>query len=145
MYPNKITLHHSLTYDGPVVNWDAIRRWHKGITKGSKYKMNDIGYHHGIELINKRYEILTGRLMTVKGAHVRGHNDENLGIVLVGNFDLAPPPKEQWDLAVDFVSSLCQILFITQDHVYGHNEFDPHKSCPGKRFNMNLFRAELTI
>ena len=143
MYLNRITIHHTLTYDNQVPNWDAIRRWHKGITKGSKYKMDDIGYHWGIDLIGKRYEILVGRLMTVKGAHVKGHNDDNIGIALIGNFDLAPPPKEQWNLAVDLVSSLCKLLYITKKNVRGHCEYNKHKTCPGKMFNMNRFRAEI--
>ena len=134
MYPNKIIIHHSLTKDNKTVNWNAIRKYHLG--KG----WNDIGYHFGIERVSGRYEILCGRLMTVQGAHTRGKNSSSLGICLVGNFDAIAPSKEQWDLAVKLVSSLCSILYITCNSVYGHNEFADYKSCPGKAFNMSKFR-----
>ncbi len=137
MYPNRIILHHSLTKDGSTVNWNAIRKYH--LSKG----WNDIGYHFGIEKIGSRYEVLTGRMMTVKGAHTKGHNQDSIGICLVGNFDEVKPPKEQWELAVELVSSLCEILFITRESVYTHNDFASYKTCAGKKFNLRLFRSQI--
>lgn len=137
MNPNKIILHHSLTKDNETVNWQAIRKYHKGLG------WNDIGYHFGIELIGDKYEILLGRLMTEVGAHTKGQNKSSIGICLVGNFDEKPPPREQWDLAVKLVVSLCGILYITGKSVYGHREFASYKSCPGRAFSIERFRNEV--
>ena len=46
MNPQYIVIHHSLTKDGTVADWEAIRRYHKEINGWS-----DIGYHYGIERV----------------------------------------------------------------------------------------------
>jgi len=138
MYPNKIILHHSLTKDGEVVNWNAIRKYHV-----NTLHWKDVGYHFGIELIGSRYEILTGRLMTEKGAHTKGYNGDSLGVCLIGNFDEKEPPEEQWRLAVDFVRSLCTICYISPQSVFGHRDFANYKSCPGSSFSIEKFRSQL--
>ncbi len=137
MIPKKIILHHSLTKDSKTVSWNAIRKYH--LAKG----WDDIGYHYGIEKIGLRYEILVGRLMNVHGAHTKGQNNSSIGICLVGNFDINPPHFEQWNLAVSLVQSLCEVLFLTRTSVFGHTEFAPYKTCPGKLFNMNKFKKEV--
>jgi len=137
MYPSKIIIHHSLTKDTKTVSWNAIRKYHLGLG------WDDIGYHFGIELINEKYEILTGRFMTTPGAHTKGKNKTSLGICLVGIFDEHKPPKEQWDLAVKLVASLCEILYLTSAHVYGHRDFASYKSCPGNAFRMDRFRSDV--
>jgi hypothetical protein len=139
MYPDKIIMHHSLTKDSGTVSWNAIRKYHMGV-KG----WDDIGYHYGIEVIDGRHEILVGRLMTEQGAHTKGQNGSSLGICLVGNFDVERPVKEMWDLAVSLVDSLCSILYITSNSVYSHNRYAPDRSCPGKVFNMDRFRDDVS-
>ena len=132
-----IILHHSLTKDGQTVSWQAIRRYHMQ-EKGWR----DIGYHFGIELINDHHEILVGRDLDQDGAHCVGMNDRAIGICFVGNFDLAPPPADHWAAGVLFVRSLCRILMIPITNVVAHRDFAP-KSCPGKLFDMELFRRNL--
>lgn len=163
MHPDAIIIHHSLTPDGATVSWQAIRTYHTSYRRNGKIVTPEaardmmargltvekpwraIGYHFGIELVNNRYEILGGRSMTEPGAHCldRGMNSHSLGICLVGNFDLAPPPQLQWDGAVDLVRSLMDIWKIKAERVFGHNEMAAYKSCPGKRFDMNRFRQNL--
>ena len=134
MYPDKIIMHHSLTKDTKTVSWGAIRKYH--LNKG----WEDIGYHFGIELVGTKHEIFVGRLMNVPGAHTKGQNSSSIGICLIGNFDKNKPPKEQWDLAVKLVSSLCEILYLTSSSIYGHNNYASYKSCPGELFSMDRFR-----
>lgn len=141
-----IVIHHSLTADGKTVNWQAIRRYHV-IERG----WDDIGYHYGIEKVGDTYEILLGRLPDQHGAHCKelGMNTFGYGICLVGNFDEAPPPAEQVDIAVGLVRYLMRQDAISVDHVLGHGEvqklagYDQVKSCPGKLFDMNKFRSYL--
>jgi len=134
-----ITLHHSLTKDSGTVSWDAIRRYHMN------KKYDDIGYHFGIELINKRHEILVGRMLNEKGAHCiqQGMNRQSIGIVFIGNFDIAKPPHQMWILGLRFVGSLMSIFGIPRENVRGHREYASYKSCPGWQFKMNVFRNSL--
>jgi len=159
----RIILHHSLTADGKSVSWDDIRRYHMSwayegtiITgeeaeellaqrKTVKTPWRDVGYHFGIELIDKNYQILSGRMMTEEGAHCPEYqmNKKSLGICFVGNFDEVEPPREQWSLGLKFVRSLCEVFDLPKTSVNGHREHAPYKSCPGKKFDLERFRKEL--
>ena len=138
MIPKYIILHHSLTKDSGTVSWGAIRDYHTR-TLG----WTDIGYHAGIELVGDNYEILLGRMLNVPGAHTKGMNHLSLGICFIGNFDISPVPREQWDKGVQLVKSLKEIFNIPINHVQGHRDYANYKSCPGKQFDMNQFRKAL--
>lgn len=135
-----IVIHHSLTDDGKTLSWQAIRDYH---IKTNGWR--DIAYHYGIELVNDHVEILVGRMIDEEGAHCkeRQMNHRGIGICIVGNFDQAPPPKDKWDAAVDLTKALMRTLGIPAREVYGHGEICGYKSCPGKLFDMNKFRAQL--
>lgn len=140
MKPEYLILHHSLTKDSETVSWDAIRRYHV-----QELEMIEIGYQFGVELVNRRHEIFVGRMMNEIGAHTKQNNMnfKSLGILFIGNFDLYPPPKEQWYLGLKLVSSLMDIFEISKDKVFGHNHFAKYKTCPGKLFDVKKFRELL--
>lgn len=131
MIPSKIILHHSLTNDSGTVSWQAIRKYHMD-PKGP-YKMRDIGYHFGIELVNNEHEILVGRQMTTVGAHTIGQNDVSLGICVIGNYDVNEVPEPAYQKLLKLVDALTTVLHITLDNVKCHRDFAP-KTCPGNRF-----------
>lgn len=138
--PKNIILHHSLTKDSKTVSWDAIRNYHM-----NELHWSDIGYHFGIELVDKKYDVFTGRLITEVGAHCyqEGMNRKSISICFVGNFDLMKPPAPQWNLGLKLVSSLMGLFDIALSDVYGHRDFADYKTCPGTYFDMVLFRKEL--
>jgi N-acetyl-anhydromuramyl-L-alanine amidase AmpD len=137
--PEAIIIHHSLTKDSDTVSWSAIRRFH--LSNG----WSDIGYHFGIEKVNETYEVLMGRMPNKKGAHCKeqGMNSKSIGVCFVGNYDIEVPPPEVWTMGIRLVRWLMGEFEIKWQEVYGHTEFATHKSCPGKMFDMDLFRAHL--
>lgn len=145
--PKGIIIHHSLTKDSGTVSWPAIRAYHM-IEK----KWNDIGYHFGVEIVSRaigmsrvdNVECLLGRPPTFYGAHTRGKNDR-LGVCVVGNFDLHPPPPAVWDKAVSLVAHLVWLYLLTVKDVTAHRNYSRRKSCPGKRFDMSLFKEAVLL
>lgn len=137
--PRYIIVHHSLTEDSETLSWPAIRKYHKN--KGWR----DVGYHFGIELVGDRHEIIVGRSMLDSGAHCleEGMNYKSIGICVVGNYDDDAPPLEAWKLLIKLIKDLMVIFTIPVENVRGHREFARYKSCPGKKFNMNLVREAL--
>ena len=138
MTPKKIILHCSATKDSGTVSWGAIRKYH---TQVMGWK--DIGYHYGIELVGDHYEVLIGRMVNEIGAHCEGHNSDSIGICFVGDFDSVAVPVPQWQKGLQLVDWLCSVFNIHKNQVFGHREFNPGKSCPGKLFDINRFRNEL--
>ncbi len=148
-----IVIHHTLTKDGKVVNWEAIRNYHKN-ERGWK----DIGYHFGIEKIGKHYEILVGRGLDMPGAHAIGVNQNSIGIAIVGNFDQEIPDRILLEKTISFVRSLAHFFSIPAERIIGHREVhilaevglisehyrtSGRKSCPGWNLSMNVVRAHL--
>jgi len=138
MYPQNIIIHHSLTKDSGTVSWVPIRKYHTE-TLG----WLDIGYHFGIERVDNSYEILMGRMPNVIGAHTKGMNQNSIGICLVGNFDTAPPSKEQWDKLIQLCLYLMSVYNISVNNIYGHRDFASYKSCPGKMFDIEKLKKDL--
>lgn len=133
--PNKIILHHSLTKDGKTVSWGAIRKYHMNTRE-----WRDIGYHWGIELVGDEYKIFKGREESEEGAHCQGQNSNSIGICLVGNFDIAEPPREQLEKLYELIEDIFNRHGKLQ--IFGHNAYSS-KSCPGKLFPMNEVLANV--
>ena len=144
MNPTKIIIHHSLTKDGKTVSWGAITKYHVEVNG-----WRDNGYQYGIELVGDTYEIFKGRMDDEVGAHCYGFNDESIGICMIGNFDHAPPCKEQLKVLRRIVNALMHIYGISVLDVIGHWETYAlrnkyvKKSCPGNMFSMPKFRCTL--
>ena len=164
MIPDTILLHHSTTADSRTLSWQAMRAYHMSwrcegvainpahvrqlIGQGAPLvrPWDDIGYHFGIERVGDHFEALIGRVPNQIGAHCPeyGMNRRSIGICLIGDFDSAAPPPEQWTLAVRLVGALTEVLRIPVARVFGHREVAPGKSCPGRLFDLQAFRLELS-
>jgi hypothetical protein len=138
--PKKIIVHHSLTRDSGSVSWGAIKKYHTE-TKG----WSDIGYHIGVELVTSGNEIyfetLMGRMWDRAGAHVRGYNNDSLGICFVGNFDTREPPEAQLQAGARILTYWRKLFDIDMIAIYPHNFFDPNKTCPGLQFDMKRLKS----
>jgi hypothetical protein len=125
-------MHHSAAEDGRAISLPGIRAYHKSLG------FIDVGYHAVIEQVDVGYEALYGRPLCIPGAHTKKHNADSLGICLVGNFSLAPPPHAQLLVAARVVAQLCAVFGIELTEIYPHSKFNLTE-CPGVRFNMAEF------
>jgi N-acetylmuramoyl-L-alanine amidase len=134
----KLVIHHSLTKDGQTVDWDAIRRYHV-----RENGWTDIGYHCGIEYVNGSIIIQKGRAENIPGAHTIGMNQKSLGICVVGNYDLAPPPEEVLDKLAELCATKCREYHLRPEDIEPHHKYADYKSCPGSKFPMDRLREKV--
>lgn len=120
-----------------------IRVWHtKKPPDGRGW--SDIGYHYVVRrdgtVETGRYEngdsILEGKEI---GAHVAGQNSDSLAVCWVGRNKIT---KVQKTALLRHVVYLMKLHGIPVERVYGHYEFDKHKTCPN--LEMVKVRKELS-
>lgn len=140
--PARITVHHTAGVIGDRDGWKEslaeiqnIRDFHAG----AKRSWADIAYHF---LIDRAGRVWQGRPLVYQGAHAKGHNAHNIGIVLLGNFDKAKPAPAQLDALAAFILFLRDTYGIAEKAVYTHQELG-QTSCPGKHLQkfMNRMRT----
>ena len=141
-----IVIHHSLTKDSGTVSWNAIRRFHV-----EQQKWRAIGYHFGVERVAdssgaEYVEVLMGRMLHETAAAVKEQtmNTRGVHVCVIGNFDDETPPKAVWDRTVELVAFLAELLEVPTVNVEPHSLYAPYKSCPGKRWDMAKFRADVS-
>ena len=137
---NYIVVHHSLTVDGVTLSTDDSRRFHTTPPPAGR-GWSDIAYHATVEQVENGVEVIIGRPWTLQGAHAPGHNQDSIGVCIIGNFDAAAPDAAHWKGAVKFVAWLCQFFKVPAERVLGHREATPERTCPGAHFDMAVFRA----
>jgi len=127
-----VTIHHD-GLDSPMtetsesasaarIEW--IRCGHRG--RG----FSDIGYHYVIDRDGRVWE---GRSLRWQGAHVSKHNEQNIGILVMGNFDIQRPSQQQLDGMQKWVSTLLKRYRLEDGRVRTHGEWPGAKTaCPGK-------------
>lgn len=84
------------------------------------------------------------------GPHARKYNVEGLGVAIIGNLDKKECHAIQWVNTIELCKQLTWWLGEAKPVIYGHTELegassDPSKKCPGKFFDMNAFRAEVSL
>ncbi len=112
---------------------DAIRNAHRGQDWG------DIGYHFAIDRAGRIWQC---RAIEWQGAHVGGHNEGNVGILNLGNFDLQSPSEQQISTLATFVRRLQAEYRVPSNRVMTHQEWSATR-CPGATLQrqMNTLRS----
>jgi len=127
----RMTVHHE---GNPQPNYDVAMRTVEAdlelIRKVHLERMRagDIGYHYVIDRAGRIWE---GRNLMYQGAHVGGQaNAGNIGVVLLGNFDIQYPSEAQRGTLKKFLIYLKDTYHISHSHIYTHQELKPSR-CPG--------------
>lgn len=88
----------------------------------------DIGYHYIIDPAGRVWE---GRPLRFQGAHVEKNNEQNMGIMLMGNFDAQRPTAAQLSSLEGFLVDQMRRYRLPANRVYTHQEFN-RTACPGR-------------
>lgn len=143
-FPDRVTIHHQGAGNPktPVMSSfkgassiKAIQLYHQK-TNG----WSDIAYQ---AIIAPNGDIYQGRPFDVVGSHVKSNNTGNIGIMLIGNFEVETPTKEQ---IVSLKKLLCYLkvkfpqLNIPK-RLFGHKDF-MSTDCPGKNLYPIVFNIK---
>ena len=78
------------------------------------------------------------------GAHAgnRTHNEQGIGICLIGNFEEQPPTPKQIDATRDLVRQLAKRHAITRERILRHSDIQA-TACPGRQFPWDRVLADV--
>lgn len=136
-----ITVHHSAmdqlrSPDGSLASSaSVIRDIQSAHMNGEGY--GDIGYHF---LIDPAGRIFMGRDARYQGAHAGGDNNiGNLGICLIGNFEIEHPSRAAIQAMDDLIEGLLQKLQLPRNSVRPHHYWKATR-CPGRHLEDHLLK-----
>lgn len=137
---SKITVHHE---GWTVVNFTDVRTTAarmEAIRKGhlARLRAGDIGYHY---IIDRAGRVWSGRSPAFQGAHVRANNPNNLGIMVLGNFEKQSPSAAQLATLRSTLVTMKTKYRVPVSKIYTHRELS-RSDCPGRilQANMNTMR-----
>ncbi len=143
-----IVIHHSASDSGSLRDID---QWHRG------QGWEGCGYHfvigNGTRSGDGEIEVSPRWRQQLTGAHTRlygqpsspegnYYNEHGIGVVLIGNFDKAPPTPAQMNALIQLVSCLSGSCSIHPSRVYTHGELKA-TDCPGQHFSKPQLRRKL--
>ncbi len=103
----------------------------------------DIGYHL---IIDRGGVLWQGRSIRWQGAHVQHHNEGNVGVLVMGNFDLQSPTAAQLTTLRRVLVDLRDTYGFPRGRVYTHREWeDAQTACPGRRLQPRVERIRQAI
>ena len=133
--PNRITVHHdAMLWEGRHDYAGAVDRLKRIQKSHLKRGWNDIGYHFAID---GRGHVWQCRPLRYQGAHVKGQNTRNLGIVVMGNFEEQKPTLNQLVALQDALQKFSNFYKIPCSKIKGHKDRAPNL-CPGKNLYPKL-------
>lgn len=135
--PRRITVHHSGSRS-PGLSAAGAAREIRGIQHDHQDRAGwaDIAYHFVIDRAGRLWE---GRPLTLQGAHAGNEaaNEGNIGVCLLGDFDVEGPTPEQCRTLRDLVARLESRFGIRPEEVFPHRGIRVahglgSTNCPGR-------------
>lgn len=116
---NYIVVHCTASKEGQDLNASDINKMHK------RRGFSMIGYHY---LIRLNGQVEEGRPLDKQGAHVRGYNDESIGVAYVGGLDDKGKAKdtrteEQQVAMVNLLEAMVKKFPMAK--IVGHRDLSP--------------------
>ena len=136
--PKYITIHHDgMTPFWGVTDLEARLRL-EWILNGHRGKgWSDIGYHY---IVDRSGNVWQGRDVTRwQGAHVKNRNENNIGVMCMGNFMLQRPSAAQIAGLNRTVAQLQRVYQIPTSSVKTHKEWPGAQTlCPGTQLQSKV-------
>jgi len=127
---NRLTLHHEgwtpVYFDDKRTTAQRLEK--DRVTHVRDRGWGDLGYHFIVDRAGRVWE---GRDVRFQGAHVKDHNEGNIGVMILGNFDKQTPSEQQLASVVRVCQTLGRQYRITPDRIHTHQELNP-TACPGR-------------
>lgn len=135
---SRITIHHEghvspVYFSDLATTADRMERIRKAHLER---RFGDIGYH---AVIDRNGRVWQGRSLRYQGAHVRDENEQNFGVMVLGNFDKQAPTRAQYDRLLDTVRQLMDHYDVSSRRVYTHRELGKTR-CPGRHLQNQIIR-----
>lgn len=118
-----IIVHCSATPQDMDIGAETIDRWHK------ERGWAGIGYHY---VIRRNGKVENGRDVKDPGAHAGGHNEDSIGVCLIGGTDADDRNKAEANFTLSQYRALEELIF-TLRGLYGSLEVLGHRDLPGVR------------
>lgn len=134
---SRITIHHDGMPPLPMKTESQIKSRIVSIRKSHSKKYADIGYHFIIDPLGRVWE---GRPIDFQGAHVQGQNENNVGILFLGNTYEDKPTEAALDGMFRFIRYLRLRFEIDEDQIKTHREL-AQTGCPGKFLQEEIVKA----
>lgn len=142
--PMHVTIHHSGGGEFTRIEPDDVARSIRAIQNDHQKNRGwaDIAYHYVIDPAGGVWE---GRDSHLVGAHAGSSklNEDNLGILLLGNFEIQQPTNEQIEKLGDLLRLIRELCAIPGSEIYTHNEIRTGAglaatACPGRHLTSRL-------
>lgn len=134
----RITVHHDAIEPLPSSGPDEVARRLDAIRQGHlRLDWADIGYHYAIDPAGRIWE---GRPLTLQGAHVGDQNQQNLGIVMLGNFERRTPTGPSLEALDRLLAAEMRRFRIPISEVRTHREMAA-TACPGRNLQREMDRT----
>ncbi len=135
---SRITIHHEgwtpVNFTNAADTYDRIETIRQIHTRDRGWA--DIGYHF---VIDRAGRVIQGRDLRYQGAHVSEHNQHNLGILVLGNFEQQKPTAQQVESLGRFVAMQMKAHRIVKSRILTHQEINPTE-CPGRHLQVQVNR-----
>jgi N-acetylmuramoyl-L-alanine amidase len=132
----RITVHHdgmppvTLRSRSAVIDrLELIRRSHVNARGWA-----DIGYHFVVDPMGNVWE---ARPLIFQGAHVKDHNERNMGVMVLGNFEEQTPTVAALAALDGFVRGQMSRFRVPVSRVVTHQELAP-TACPGRSLQRHM-------
>ncbi len=102
----------------------------------------DIGYHF---VIDRTGVVWQARSLQWQGAHVKDRNEGNVGILVMGNFEIQQPTPQQMQALRSHLHAVCAYYSVPWTRVFSHREWPGAQTlCPGRNLQVAFVQLRQT-